>query len=265
MKGVILFIIAIILSGNALAKISDIQTINSFSLTEGKAFGYKNQKETFNNFTEIPLSNKASIGGTFQGSHIDSNYHGSTKDYAINSVEIFSRYKIFSHEKLGITMHNAFKFPGIYNENKYLAQMPKQSDYEFRLLFAHNMKDRLVNTVLRPKTPYFLRGEIAYRRRFNNPFDEIRFALWAGININQKFALLLQDNINWNLESRATALNNTYSNLQLSKDANNIATLSLIYRFEKDMALQVGYIRRVGGNNPFYEHSGVIIGLWNSF
>lgn len=263
MKNFLYLICILFLNSEAFAK-PNIQTINSLSFTKGKAFGYDNSKETFNNFTEVLLSKKASVGGIFQASRIDSNYHNS-KAFAINSVEVFSRYKIFSYDKIGITMHNDFKFPGVYREDKYLAQMPKQSDYEFRLLFAHNMKDRLVNTVVGRATPYFSRFEVAYRRRFSNPFDEVRFAFWGGVNLNSKFAILLQDNINWTVRSKPTSEDISRSNMQFSRQSNNMGTASLIYRFEKDMALQVGYIKRLRGNNPFYDRSGVIFGLWNSF
>lgn len=246
----------------------NLQTITSLSDLEGKAFNSKTQKQVLNSFAEYPLTKKMSVGAISQASRVESNHNQSTTAYAVNSVEIFNRYKIFSSEKLGIIMHNSYKFPGIYNENKYLALMPKQSDYEFRLLFTHNMPDRLVNTVVQNETPYFLRGEIAYRKRFSNSFDEFRFAFWGGVKINQEFSFLLQDNVTWNVNAKATSTNNSYSNagdFRAVKDANNIATFSLLYHFDKNTALQAGYVRRLHGNNPFYDNRGVIVGLWKSF
>ena len=249
----------------SLAATQNLQMFNTISESEGKAFGSANTKQILNSFIEYPLSPKQSIGTIIQASHIDSDYNNSTKSYALNSAEIFHRYKVYSKDKLGVTMHNSYKFPSVYNQNKNLGLMPQQADYELRFLFAYNMKDRLVNTVVRGDTPYFARAEVAYRRRFGNPFDEARFTLWSGYNLNSKFALLLQENIVWNVESKATATNSSYYNPNISKSANNIATLSLIYRFDKDMAAQFGYFRRLQGNNPFYDYQGVTVGLWNSF
>lgn len=251
---------------NSFAATNNLQMFNTLSFAEGgKAFGGHNNKEILNSFIEYPLSNKMSVGSILQASRIDSRHNDGTVAYALNTIELFHRYKLLSYDKVGVTMHNSYKFPGIYNQNKYLGLMPKQADYEFRLLFAYNMKDRLVNTVVHGDTPYFTRLEIAYRKRFSNPFDEVRFAFWGGFNISSKYAILVQDNISWNIESKATANNNTYSSFRASRDANDVATLSLVYRFNKEMAAQAGYFRRIHGNNPFYDYQGVTIGLWNSF
>lgn len=249
----------------ARASTQNLQMLNTISESEGEAFGYDNTKQILNSLVEYPLSSKQSIGGTVQASHTDSDYNGSTKAYALNSAEIFHRYKFYAKDKLGITIHNSYKFPGIYSLNENLGLMPRQADYELRFLFAFNMKDRLINTVVRGDTPYFSRVEVAYRKRFSNPFNEVRFTFWGGYNLNSKFALLLQDNITWNVESKSTATNSSYSNIAASKNANNIAMLSLMYRFDTDKAVQFGYFRRLSGNNPFYDYQGVTVGLWNSF
>ncbi len=260
-----------ILSGCAADSLAgNLQTITSLSDLEGTAFKNKTRKEVLNSFSEYPISKKASIGAITQASHISSNRSGSESLYALNSLEFFNRYKLLSYDKIGVTMHNSYKpsIFSIYNENKYLALMPRQDDYELRFLIAYNMKDRLVNTVVHNDQPYFSRLEFAYRKKFSNPFDQMRFALLAGVKINKNFSFLLQDNIDWNVRSKATATDNSYSNLgdfRSSKDANNMATFSLMYHFKNDMALQFGYVRRLHGNNPFYDNQGVVVGLWNSF
>jgi hypothetical protein len=252
------------------ADANDLQMINSLSEADGQAFGKKTQREVFNQFLEYPLSKKSSIGAITQASHIESSHNDKTTAYAINSVEFFNRYKLLSAGKFGLTMHNSYK-PKVlsgYNENKYLALMPKQDDYEMRLLLAFNMPDRLVNTVVQNKTPYFARTEIAYRRKFSNPFDQIRFAFWGGVKIDSKFSLLFQDNIDWNVRSKSTRTDNSYSNLSnfsASKDANNVTTTSILYHSSPNLAWQLGYVYRLSGNNPFYDNKALIAGLWSSF
>ncbi len=253
---------------NSFAAENNLQMFNSFSDTSGRAFGNKTEKQILNSFVEKPLSNKMSIGAITQVSRVDSKSVNYRDAYAINSLEFFNRYKIFSHEKLGVTMHNAFKLPGVYKENKYLGLMQQQPDYELRFLFAYNMSDRLVNTITRNETPYFGRAEIAYRRRFSNPFDEAKFTFWGGFKINQDFSFLFQDNITWNLVRVADASNNSNTNLgtfNATKNANNMATFSLMYHLNKDTALQFSYVKRLSGNAPFYDSRGILVGLWNSF
>jgi hypothetical protein len=245
----------------------NLQMFNTLSYLEGKAFKSKTQKEVLNNFIEYPLSKKHAIGSNIFASRIESDHNGSTTAYALNSAEIFHRYKFFSYKKLGIQVHNSYTFRGPYNENKYLALMPRQQDYELRFLFALNMQDRLINTVIQ-NSPYFARFEIAYRARFENPFDEIRYNLWAGFKINEDFGFLLNNNITWNVANKATKTNNSNVNLadfRASKDANNMATFSLMYHQNKNLAWQFGYTRRLHGNNPFYDYQGVLAGLWSSF
>lgn len=265
MKKLFLTFFLIASCSSALAATNNLQMFTTVALTEGTAFKSDNRKQILNNFVEYPLSNRTAIGTIFQASRVDSNYNGGTNAYALNTAEIFHRYKLLSYKKLGVTIHNSYKFPSIYNENKHLGLMPKQADYELRFLFAFNMKDRLINTVVRGDTPYFARFEVAYRKRFSNPFDEARFSLWAGYNFNQKFGILLQDNIAWNLKSKTDDTDNSYSSFRTSKDANDITTFSLIYRATPDIALQAGYLRRIHGNAPFYDNQGVVVGLWNSF
>jgi hypothetical protein len=246
----------------------NLQTINSITYSEGEAFGNHTRKESFNSFAEYPISQKNSIGGSIQLAKTYSNYNGSTSLYSLNFVEIFHRYKFFSYKNFGFTIQNSYKEQGIYNENKNLALMPKQSDYELRLLIAHKMKERLVNQVVANESPYFSRLEIAYRKKFSNPFDEFRLRFLLGLKIDEKFSFLFQEDAIWNLRAKSTAHDNSnsnFSNFNASKDANIISNFSFLYHVDKSYAVQLGYIKRLGGNSPFYDHSGFIVGLWNSF
>lgn len=252
-------------SATSFAATNNLQMFNTLTFSEGSAFKSDNHKQILNSFIEYPLSNKMSIGAITQASRIDSEHNNGTNAYALNTAEIFHRYKLLSYKKLGVIMHNSYKFPSVYNENKNLGLMPKQADYEMRFLFAFNMKDRLVNTVAQGDTPYFVRLETAYRKKFSNPFDEVRFTFWGGYNLNSKFALLVRDDITWNIQSKTNATSNSYSSFKTSKDANNMATFSLMYRVSPNASLQAGYLRRLHGNAPFYENQGVVIGLWDSF
>lgn len=261
----VVFLSCLFFAQNSLA---DFQTVTTYSNLEGRAFGNQTNKHILNSFSEYPLSKKTAIGEISQISHTKSTYNGGTSAYALDSLELFHRYKFYSAKYVGIVVHNSYKFGGIYNENKNLALMPNQPDYELRLLFAHNMPDRLVNTVVNNETPYFARAEIAYRRRFSNPFDEYRFTLWAGLRINNNFSFLLQDNITWNVNAKATALDNSRTNLanfQYSKNANHLSTFSLLYHYDHNTALQLGYLRRLSGNAPFYNYDGILVALWKTF
>jgi len=273
-----LFIVLILFSAqNSFAANSDdkknnIQAINSLSFTNGEAFESKNHKRSLNSFIEYPLSGKSSVGGALQASQINSNYQGNkprqSDAMALNSAEVFHRYKFFTYDKFGFTLQNSFKFPGIYQENKHLGLMPQQQDYELRLLTAYNMQDRLVNNILYGTNLYWARFEIAYRRRFSNPFDEFRTRLLLGLNLSEKFEILFQNDIAWNVNAKETSAHNNYSNISNfrgKQDANNVGNFLLVYRINNETALETGYTRRFHGNNPFYDYQGFLIGLLSSF
>lgn len=249
----------------------NVQSVDMVSIVEGKGPVAKYNRGTFFHGTEYPLSSVQSIGGTLQASYTNFKqdpHLNSTSEYSLNAVEIFHRYKFFTYKKLSITVGNLYKFPGIYNENPALGFGPKQSDYELRFFFGYNMQDRMTNQVIRGTNTFFIRPEIAYRRRFSNPFDEIRFFVTAGLKLHPKYLLLLQDNIIWNVASKASMVNNSYSNptnFDFSKDAINIGTLSLVYRCSNEIAVQVGYVKRLHGNAIQYDSRGIVAGLWTSF
>jgi hypothetical protein len=180
---------------NNLEKKYNLQTNTTFSTTKGNAFGESTRRQILNNSSELPISNLASIGEITQFSHVNSSHNNNSKRFSLNSFELFHRYRFLATKYANFTIHNSYKLQGIYNENKYLSLMPKQNDYELRFLIAHNMTDRLINNILQSEKPYFARLEIAYRYRFNNPFDEIRQRFYLGIKLNQKFSFFFCNKI----------------------------------------------------------------------
>jgi len=249
-------------------KSSNIQMINSIIHSQGRAFGYKNKKTIISNFSEIPITINNSIGLNILASENDAKGDGKSKQYALNSGEIFHRYRFFSNKFLGLTIQNSYKPLMIYHEDRHLALMPKQQDYELRFLITHNMSDRMVNNILQNKNNYFLRYEIAYRRKFSNPFDELRNKLWLGLKITEKFSFLGQYDLIFNVNAKANNHNNSYKNInnfQFSKHANSLINLGLVYRLQNDLALQISYSKRLSGNNLFFDNHQYGLSLWQSF
>lgn len=256
------------LAQNNLEKKYNLQSNTTFSTTKGNAFGESTRRQIVNNLSELPISNLSSIGEIIQFSHVKSSHNNDSQRYSLNSFEIFHRYRFLATKHANFTVHNSYKLQGIYNENKYLSLMPKQNDYELRLLIAHNMTDRLINNIIHSEKPYFARLEIAYRYKFNNPFDEIRQRFYLGINLTPKFSFLLQHDINWAVRAHETSTRNSprqMQNFQFSKNFNNVITPSLIYKIDRDNALQIAYFKRLGGNDLQHDSLGFSLGFLNSF
>jgi len=247
----------------------ELQTINQASFSSGIAFDNKYKKQNLYSFGEYVNSNKTSLGYNFNLAKINSQWHN-TDRYALFSPELFGRYKFYNQGKSSLILHNAIKMPNIYNEQKKLGLMPnkKQYDYEIRLIQLYNFHDKLVGNIVKNLSPYFFRTELAYRKKFNNPFDEINFVAIGDYKVNDKIQIMLQDNIIYNIQRNNTKHNNlfnTYGNFQINKQANNFATASIIYNYNQENALQLAYKKRIAGNNPFYDKYSIIFGIWQLF
>jgi hypothetical protein len=271
--GLVILIIFITTSANVFANNSvlnkyNVQTSSSIQLNNGKAFGEKTSRQILNNLSEIPLNKTSSIGEISQFSRVESSYKNYTRGYSFNGIEFFYRTRILATKFANITLHNSYKFHGIYNENKYLQQMPKQNDYEIKLLIAHNMTDRLINNLINPVNQYFARLEIGYRHKFNNPFDEIRERFYLGFRLNDKFSFLTQHDLVFAITRNTSPTRNSRRQLQdfdFSKNFHHIISPNIIYKLNNQSALQIGYLHRFGGNDGQFDSRGFLIGYLKSF
>lgn len=255
-------------ANNSFLNKHNLQTLTSLQFTKGKAFGEKTSRQILNNLSEIPLNKTSSIGEILQFSKVESSYKNNTQGYSFNGIEFFYRNRILATKFANITLHNSYRFHGIYNENKYLQQMPKQNDYEIKFLIAHNMTDRLINNLINPVNRYFARVEIGYRHKFNNPFDEIRERFYLGLKINSQFSFLMQHDLIFAITRNTSATRNSRRQLQdfdFSKNFHHIISPSLIYKLNNQSAIQIGYLHRFGGNDRQYDSRGFLAGYLKSF
>jgi len=146
--------------------------------------------------------------------------------------------------------------------------MPKQNDYELRLLIAHNMTDRIINNIIRSPKPYFTRLEVAYRKKFNNNFDELRERFILGLNLSNKYSLLIQQDLIYALTRNTSSTRNSLRQLQnfdFSKNFHHTILPSIIYKYNNDLAMQIGYYQRFSGNDKQFDKNGLSLGILNSF
>ncbi len=246
---------------------NSFQTNSSLANLDGKAAGSDYNKTALTNVIEYSLPYKMSLGTNFQLSYIDSQYHGGTNQYAWNFIEFWHRYRFYQDENFRISLQNLYKFPGSYEVNKNLGLGARQQDYEVRILTDYHMTEGLVNSLVHRSTPYLARFEVAYRRRFQNTYDEARFSTTLAYNINNEFTLMFQDSAAWNIYAKrnATTSSNTLSNFKIDNDAINVATFSTLYHLNDKAALQFGYVRKWHGINTTRDESGVVFALFGAF
>jgi len=255
-------------ANNSILNKYNLQTLTSLQFTEGRAFGEKTNRQILNNLSEIPLNTTSSIGEISQFSRVESSYKNNTQGYSFNGIEFFYRNRILATKFANITLHNSYRFHGIYNENKYLQQMPKQNDYEIKLLMTHNMTDRLINNLINPVNSYFMRLEIGYRHKFNNTFDEIRERFYLGLKLNSRFSFLVQHDLIFAITRNTSPTRNSKRQLQdfdFSKNFHHIILPSFIYKLKNQSAIQFAYLHRFSGNDNQYDSRGFSVGYLKSF
>ncbi len=243
------------------------QTTTNISYLQGDAIGNHYNRAVLNNVIEYSLPYKMSVGNILQLSQIDSEYNGGTKEYAWNSIEFWHRYRFYNDDFVRLNVQNLYKFPGNYEVNRNIGLGKKQQDYELRLLADFNAKEGLTNALVHRSSKWLLRYEIAYRRRFDNTFDELRSALTLSYRVHENVTLLFQGNVAYSIFSKrqAGANDNTVRNFSATNDMNNVSTFSALYHMNDKYALQFGYVRRIGGSNTTHDQHGVMAGVLGAF
>ena len=64
----------------------NLQTITQLGLSEGRAFGYKNNKLNLTNFSELPLTLNNSTGLNISAFMINSKYRNLNTQYALSGI-----------------------------------------------------------------------------------------------------------------------------------------------------------------------------------
>lgn len=244
------------------------QTNSSLANVTGQAGQYDYNKTVLSNTIEYNnLPNQMSVGTNFQLSYVDSEYKNGTNQFAFNFIELWHRWRFYTDDKFRISLQNLYKFPGSYEVNKNIGLGARQQDYEVRILTDYNMKEGLTNSLVHRSTNFLLRFEIAYRRRFENPFDEARMNVVLARNINAKFTLMAQQSVIWNIYSsqQNSNTNNSVSSFNANNDANNMLTFSTLYHLNDKAALQFGYTHKWHGNSTTHDKYGFLVGVLAAF
>lgn len=143
----------------------------------------------------------------------------------------------------------------------------RQNDYEIRIFSDFNMREGLTNSIVHQSSDFLFRFEVAFRKRFNNDFNEARYNLTFAKKINKDFTLLIQDGAIYNIypNSKMPSNDNSYDNFHFNHEANNLSTISILYHLNKESAISFGYIRRIAGGSINHDNFGFTSGLFAAF
>lgn len=108
----------------------------------------------------------------------------------------------------------------------------------------------------------FVTGEFAFRKRFLAPSDQLRFDLGAGRAWN-KFLFMGHLHGIRGLSNQTGNSRNTNPNVSTDFDLLKIGP-SLAYRYQKDEAIQLGYLKDLWGRN-IGRGSAIFVTWWKDF
>lgn len=169
-------------------------------------------------------------------------------------TEIFVRNLLLIYDTSVFSLQPLIKIPGFYSEEQEPRLGNKQVDLEIRGLFGHGF--------LYDGKDHFANLELAYRRRMEEPGDEVRFDATLGLRPRGDILVLLQSFNTLSVNSSSAA-----SGLQLanSTDFNaNKIQVSVVKTLSDKYSLQIGGFQTLRGKNTG-AGGGVMLSLWTNF
>lgn len=199
-------------------------------------------------FRDMNLSNYIEYGLSNSVTLINSLYYKSIKKeddfkeiktYGIGDIDLGMKVKV-SEGSWGVVSTQAMvKIPETYDKDDELPLGNGQYDVELRLLYGRS---------LWPHIPGYCNFEIAYRWRFDDPSDELRYLAEFGMDFSKNFygrikldGILSMDNgSQFDVSGNPTATNN----FDLGK-----LDIAVGYQMTNAWGLEIGYTPEIYGKN----------------
>jgi hypothetical protein len=235
-------------------------TMQKGKLYDRAAFNYYFADDEFNRnwdrtdfalngeFSDMNLNNYIEYGLSDRITLINSLYYKSIKKeddlrelrtYGVGDIDLGMKLKVSEGSWGVFSTQGLVKIRGPYDKHKALPLGNGQSDVEFRLLFGRS---------LWPHIPGYCNFEIAYRWRFDDPSDELRYLAEYGMDFSKKFygRIKLDGILSMNNGSHFDITGNptTTNNYNLGK-----LDMALGYRITNAWGLEVVYTPEIYGRN----------------
>lgn len=168
-------------------------------------------------------------------------------------TELFARKRLWQNGHSVLAVQPLVRLPDYYTDTNFIAHERSSWDGELSLQGA----------VGKPFNgfPSFASASLGYRKRFGEPDDQVRLTLAAGSWIWPKFMVMGQAFGTWGIGSGGQAVFTNFGS-----DDYDLVKLQLsgVYRFNENLALQMGGFRNVYARNSG-EGGGVLMALWWRF
>lgn len=174
-------------------------------------------------------------------------------NHGISDPEFFARKRLWKGDSAVFSLQPLVKLPSVSRDSRLPRSGTREWDAELRLLGGTSFQ--WIN-----HHHYFDAG-LAYRKRFGDLADQVRFDLTLGLRATEKLTIMPQLFTTWRLEEpnrsdRAQIFENDYNLVK--------PQLSAVYALTESSALQGGFFHDVYGKNSG-QGSGVFISTWHKF
>ena len=171
-------------------------------------------------------------------------------NYGLSEPSLFARYRLWENENSVLSVQPWLKLPSLYAKDSLPRGGTDQTDMELRLLGGHSFQlDGLY---------HFINIEAAYRKRFGDPGDQLRFDLTAGFRPHENWLIMPQLFTTWRVSEPAAQrfIQNPINDYNLIKPQ-----LSAVYRYSVDTSFQLGVFKHLYGQNTG-AGGGLFASLW---
>lgn len=186
----------------------------------------------------------AQVTGTNMPRHI------SGKNYGISDPALFLRQRLWQGERMVFSVQPLLKLPSYFSNDVLPRSGTTQIDAELRLLAGSSFplwgKEHFANL------------ELAYRKRFDKPEDQLRMDATLGFSLSQNWQILPQLSVIHSLADLGSA-----AFTQTPQDDFHLLKpqLSVLYHYNDTLTFQAGGYSHLRGRNTG-AGDGVLFSLW---
>lgn len=181
------------------------------------------------------------------------------KETELTYARIYLRKQLYKDTNSVFSSQLLLKIPGIYSNSKEYLMNQKQFDTEIRFLYGYSFNIPSINFI---KDKYhFFNIELAYKKRFETPSDQILLDATLGTRIYKDFLFLLQ--VFSTFSNNSTINENNFINNTTSYDLIDLS-FSIVKPITKKHSLEISTYQSIWGRQTGIA-KGVKIAIWSSF
>ena len=211
-------------------------------------------KYELNPYLEYGLSNKTTLGLSTFINRTSGDLAGNREhNYGLSDTSIFVRRVLYQQDGFVASLEPGIKLPSLYKDSAAPRSGSKDADGFLRINGGYGFEEAGRN--------HYIDTSLGMNKRFGERHDQITFDVTAGIGMSDNLQLLMQQFSTFRMGGFGTS-----PFTQSGEDDYNLTKLqlSVVYRLEDGIALQLGGYRHIYARNTG-EDGGIMAAIWKTF